>query len=168
MVDIYSQSSNHKSHSLRYIHIIAKNVVGILNRIASLMRRKRYNMEEVSVSFDDQNLAHMIIAVDGNLIDIELVIHQINKLHDVFEVYDATHLQDKLFNGVYVQVSNRNDFKKFPIQPLNITEEKNITGVMVEKVITGVFMIKLEEAAEFYNFLNKRKYKYIRRVLSLI
>ena len=159
MSDIYSNQPQNTNHSLRYIHITARNVIGILNRISSLMRRKRYNMEEVSVSFDDENKAHIIIAVDGNMLDIELVMNQINKLHDVFDVYDASHLHLKLFNGIYVELTNKKEFEEFPIKPLKIIKDVKITGI---------FMVPIAEVTSFYNFLNKKKYKYIRRIISLI
>ncbi len=66
-LDIYADERMNLEHSLRFIYIKCKNVVGILNRVASLMRRKRYNMEEVSVFFDQENTAHMLIAIDGRL-----------------------------------------------------------------------------------------------------
>ena len=161
MADIYANGHKESDHSLRFIHITAEHVVGILNRIASLMRRRRYNMEEVSVSFDSEGLAHMIIAVDGELFDVEQVIHQIAKLHDVIDVYDATHRQDKLFNAVYVRVSDKSVFESFPEQPLKVVENQ-------KEGYTGVFALNVKEKESFEKFLDENNYYYIRRVLSLI
>ena len=160
MNDVYPHKINCIKHSLRYIHIITQNVVGILNRISSLMRRKRYNMEEVSVSFDNNNQAHIIIAIDGEILDIEQVIHQIEKLHDVKEVYDASHKKDLFFNGVYVQADSSEDIKDFPIQPVKILDR--------EKGINAVFIVSVDESPKFYEFLEQNNFSYIHRITSLI
>ena len=158
--DIYTPENLEKEHSMRFIHIIARNVIGILNRIASLMRRKRYNMEEVSVAFDDQGFAHITIAVDGRIIDVSQAMEQILKLHDVMEVSDATDQRDKLYDALYVRGRSKNDFTDFPIKPVRMICE--------DDVCSGVFIISLDESLTFMKFLRERKFSYVRRVLSLI
>lgn len=160
-MDIYANGQKNKQHSLRFIHIKAANVVGILNRIASLMRRRRYNMEEVSVSFDNEGIAHMIIAIDGELFDIEQVVHQVAKLHDVIDVYDATYKKDKLFHAIYVQASKKKIFETFPESPIKIVEND-------EGGVTGVFTVNVENKDSFIRFLTEHGFLYVRRILSLI
>ncbi|KKP37117.1 hypothetical protein A2483_03950 [Candidatus Peregrinibacteria bacterium RIFOXYC2_FULL_33_13] len=158
--DIYTNELLDKQHSLRYIMILAKNVVGILNRIASLMRRKRYNMEEVSVSFDNNNRAHILLAVDGRLIDVQHLINLFMKLHDVFEAYDATFQNEKLYNAFYVLEKNEKSFKEYPKDTVRI--------VKVNGSYKGIFMVPLEETTEFLKFLRSRGSDYEHRLLSLI
>ena len=160
MTDIYAQEKTACKHSLRYIQITAKHVVGILNRISSLMRRRRYNMEEVSVSFDDEGKAHIIVAIDGSLIDIEQVIHQLEKLHDVYEVYDATFQEDEILNAVYVVVPHEKDFETFPEKPLKI--------IQIHNGVKGVFSLSIKDSPAFFQFLSKKQYHYTHRVLSLL
>jgi len=90
--DIYTTDEQaEKQHSMRYISITVTNATGILNRILSLMRRKRYNMEEVVVTFDRKNnKAEIVLAMDARAHDINHVIQQIRKLHDVHSVKDIT------------------------------------------------------------------------------
>lgn len=161
MNDLYSNGIKHYPHTLRFIHITAKNVIGILNRVASLMRRRRYNMEEVSVSFDDTGLAHIIVAVDGEVLDVEQVMHQIIKLHDVVDAYDATHLTDKLFTAIYVTVKDKKIFETFPEPVLKIVEDD-------KDGFTGIFSISLGKTAAFIEFLHAHKYPFIRRVMSIL
>ena len=156
--DIYGSKKQNSSSSLRYIHIDANHVVGILNRITSLMRRKRYNIEEVSVSFDDKKSAKILLAIDGELFDIEQIIHQINKLNDVIDVYDATHLKESLYDVVYVKTTI--DFSLFPIKPDKI--------IKYENDFKGVFLIPVNKTAQFIQFLHENNYSYVRRILSLI
>lgn len=157
---IYSNDKNEELSSLRYIHIITKNIVWILNRIASLMRRKRYNMEEVSLSFDNDNKAHFIIAIDWELFDIQQIINQIDKLYDVYEVYDATHLKHEFFNAFYVTVINENEFDNFPFSNISLIKRWN--------KMKWVFMLSLENSIKFTKFLNDNEYYFIKRLVSLI
>lgn len=157
---VYWEQTIYWASSLRYIHIITKNVVWILNRIASLMRRKRYNMEEVSLSFDNENKAHFIIAVDWALLDVQQVVNQIDKLYDVYQVYDATHLHNEFFNAFYVMVSSEDEFKDFPFKTISIVKKWNKAK--------WVFMLSLEDSKKFSKFLDGKDYSYIRRLVSLI
>lgn len=86
--DIYTTDEHGQNqHSMRHISIQVSNVTGILNRVLSLMRRKRYNMEKVVVNFDRKNnTAEIILAMDAKTHDINHVIQQIRKLHDVHGV----------------------------------------------------------------------------------
>lgn len=158
--DIYSAELLDKQHSLRYIHITCKNVIGILNRIANLMRRKRYNMEEVSVSFDNQNRAHILIAVDGRTIDIQQLIHLLQKIHDVFDAYDATHLRNQLFNAFYIHSKDKKIFDSFPISFVRVVKK--------EKGYIGIFMVTLDDTKKFIEYLRKKRCFYEHRLLSLI
>jgi len=90
--DIYTTDEKaQKEHSMRYISVTVNNVTGILNRIVSLMRRKRFNIEELKVTFDRKNnTAEIILAMDARAHDINHVIQQIRKLHDVHAVKDTT------------------------------------------------------------------------------
>lgn len=90
--DIYTTDEHaQKEHSMRYLSVTVSNVTGILNRIMSLMRRKRFNIEELKVTFDrKKNTAEIILAMDAQTHDINHVIQQIRKLHDVHAVEDVT------------------------------------------------------------------------------
>lgn len=159
-VDIYSDEALGADHSLRYLHIIARNVVGILNRIASLMRRRRYNMEEVSVSFDGQGRAHIVIAIDGRLHDVNHVIQQLRKLYDIYDVYDATHEHGRLYHAVFVQVKDESRFDTFPIAPDKVVE--------MEDGLHGIFTLPLEEMPTLLRFLDEEKIPYWRRIMGIL
>ncbi len=160
MDDIYAQELIDQEHSRRYIHVTVKDVVGILNRIASLMRRKRYNMDEVSVSFDNKGLAYILIAVNGQLLDVQQVINQIHKLHDVVDVYDCTHKIDALYNAIYVTAETEEELCQFVFQPVFTVKDNG--------VYKGIFSISLKKTPEFLKDVIKKKYKYVKRIVSLI
>lgn len=158
--DIYSIELIDKHHSLRYIHVVTRNVVGILNRISSLMRRKRYNMEEVSVSFDSHNKAHILVAVDGRLIDVVQLIHLLQKLHDVYDAYDVTEERDKMYNAFYVLGDSTDEFNGFPIPAVRV--------IRYDGNYKGIFMVQLQETPTMIKYLAKNGYDYEHRLLSLV
>jgi len=157
--DVYTTEQHAKEHSLHFINIKVRNVVGILNRIASLMRRKRYNMEEVSVSFESNDTAYILVAVDGRLVDVTQVMHQIEKLYDVISAQDVTDQKDKLYNAIYVDAMDERALAELPQKPLRI--------VFAENGVKGVFMLSLEETAPFISALTNNKLRSIRRVINL-
>lgn len=159
-LDIYSDEKLSLEHSLRFLHVTTKNVVGVLNRVASLMRRKRYNMEEVSVAFDLEGKAHMIIAIDGRLIDVQHAIKLVRKLYDVYAVEDITHKYNRIYNVVHVEVKEEEEFQQFPSYPERI--------VYQEDCMKGIFILSLEETTDFMRFLLEGKYNYSRQILGLI
>jgi acetolactate synthase small subunit len=159
--DIYSSERQEINHSMRYISIRVNNVTGILNRIMSLMRRKRYNMEEVSVTFDRKHKkADIILAMDARVNDVNHVIQQIRKLYDVYTVLDITEEADKVFHILDVKLKSASVLKSFPRKP-----EKTVAR---GKKRYGLFFVPLSELQDFTAFLKKGKYEYGERVMGLI
>ena len=65
---------------------------GVLNRVASLFRRRGFNIESMAVGPTDQEgLSRMTIVVDGATTVVEQVEKQLYKLIDVVKVDDITH-----------------------------------------------------------------------------
>jgi acetolactate synthase regulatory subunit len=160
MEDVYPNESIQRESALCYISIVAPNIIGILNRISSLMRRKRYNMEEVSVAFDQDNMAHFLIAIDSNEHDIEQVMNQLDKLHDVVSVENVSDRTDKLFYAIYVDSTEKHVFNAFPFPPVDV--------VKLEEGFKGVFMVNLEKIGIFSQYLRASNLSYVKRILSLV
>ena len=158
--DIYGHGSCSIDQSLRYIHIVCRNVVGILNRISSLMRRKRFNMEDISLFFASDDYAHFCIMVNGDKEDVEQMISQIHKLHDVIQVKDVSDKKDDLYNDFYVMVHDEAEFANFPIQPLKVVRE--------EDGFKGLFIISIKDIPTLKEFLDKEGYHYAHRLVHLL
>ncbi len=158
--DIYTDDDRRQiEHSMRYISIKVNNVTGILNRVMSLMRRKRYNMEEVSVTFDRKTKrADIILALDARVNDVSHVIQQIRKLYDVYEVKDITEVVGKVIHILDVKTSEE-QLAKFPRKPEKTVDRK---GHHV-----AIFLVPLIELAEFAKFLKEGDYEYGERVMGL-
>ena len=64
---------------------------GVLNRMASLFRRRGFNIESIAVGHSEvPNLSRMTIIVNGSTAMVEQVRKQVDKLVDVVKVSDIT------------------------------------------------------------------------------
>jgi len=64
---------------------------GVLNRVASLIRRRGFNIESIAVGHTElARISRMTIVVDGTASSVEQVRKQLDKLIDVVKVSDIT------------------------------------------------------------------------------
>ena len=64
---------------------------GVLNRMASLFRRRSFNIDSIAVGHSEiPNLSRMTIVVNGAATMVELVRKQLDKVIDVVKVSDIT------------------------------------------------------------------------------
>ena len=64
---------------------------GVLNRMASLFRRRSFNIESIAVGRSEvPNLSRMTIVIDGAATMVEQVRKQLDKVIDVVKVSDIT------------------------------------------------------------------------------
>jgi acetolactate synthase-1/3 small subunit len=65
---------------------------GVLNRVASLFRRRGFNIDSITVgSTETEGISRMTLVVDGATTQVEQVEKQLYKLIDVVKVSDITH-----------------------------------------------------------------------------
>ena len=70
---------------------IVNNRPGVLNRVASLMRARNFNIESLAVShLDDPEISRMTITLHGDDVNVEQAAKQLYKLIDVLKVQDVT------------------------------------------------------------------------------
>lgn len=68
---------------------------GVLNRVASLFRRRGFNIESIAVgSTEEAKVSRMTIVVDGATTTVEQVRKQLEKIIEVIKVADIT--QDEM------------------------------------------------------------------------
>ena len=70
---------------------IVLNKPGVLNRVASLMRARNFNIESLAVSHTDQpDISRMTITLHGDDVAVEQAAKQLYRLIDVLKVQDVT------------------------------------------------------------------------------
>jgi acetolactate synthase-1/3 small subunit len=81
-----------RGESHRHVLVaIVLNKPGVLNRVASLMRARNFNIETLAVSHTDQaEVSRMTITLRGDDVAVEQAAKQLYKLIDVLKVQDVT------------------------------------------------------------------------------
>lgn len=70
---------------------LVENKPGVLTRVASLFRRRGFNIESLTVGHTDSpDISRMTIVVDANKTDATMVEHNLYKLVNVIDVHDVT------------------------------------------------------------------------------
>jgi acetolactate synthase-1/3 small subunit len=70
---------------------IVNNRPGVLNRVASLMRARNFNIESLAVShLEDPGISRMTITLRGDDVNVEQATKQLYRLIDVLKVQDVT------------------------------------------------------------------------------
>jgi acetolactate synthase-1/3 small subunit len=70
---------------------IVLNKPGVLNRVASLMRARNFNIDSLAVSHTDQpDISRMTITLHGDDVAVEQAAKQLYRLIDVLKVQDVT------------------------------------------------------------------------------
>src|SRR5436190_23799489 len=71
--------------------VYVDNKPGVLNRVASLFRRRSFNIESLTVGHTHQpGISRMTIVVDGGTTDVNQVVLQLSKLIEVIKVSEIT------------------------------------------------------------------------------
>lgn len=70
---------------------LVENRPGVLNRVASLFRRRNFNIESLNVGHtDNAEISRMTIVVDSDQVDARKVEANLYKLVNVIDVHDVT------------------------------------------------------------------------------
>jgi acetolactate synthase-1/3 small subunit len=73
------------------IVVLVANRPGVLNRVASLFRRRGFNIESISVGLTEKKgVSRMTIVVSGDAAMVEQVRKQLDKVIDVIKLSDIT------------------------------------------------------------------------------
>jgi len=111
---------------------------GVLNRIASLFRRRGFNIESITVgSTEEARVSRMTIVVDGATTAVEQVRKQLEKVIEVIKVADITHDQMVARELVLVKVKATAQTRSEIIQIVDIFRG-NIVDVSSDSVLIEV------------------------------
>jgi acetolactate synthase-1/3 small subunit len=78
-------------HAPHVLVALVENKPGVLTRVASLFRRRGFNIESLTVGHTDSpEISRMTIVVDANKTDASMVEHNLYKLVNVIDVHDVT------------------------------------------------------------------------------
>lgn len=91
--------------------LLVANEPGVLNRISSLMRRRRFNIESISAGHTEKKgLTRITIVVNTEKTDVEQVMKQLYKIIPVIKIRDLT--DENIFTAEVVIAKIKADAKK--------------------------------------------------------
>ena len=111
---------------------------GVLNRVASLFRRRNFNIESLTVGHSETpGISRMTLVVEGDDRTIEQVQKQLHKLINVIEVRDVTHVPTVVRELALIRVHAP------PPRRAEVTELVNLFRAKVVDVAHDSLMIEI-------------------------
>lgn len=88
---LIDHSNGHTRKSPHVLMALVENKPGVLTRVASLFRRRGFNIESLTVGHtDNPDISRMTIVVDANKTNATMVASNLFKLVNVIDVQDVT------------------------------------------------------------------------------
>ena len=116
---------------------------GVLNRVASLFRRRGFNIDSLAVgTTEERGISRMTIVVDGDDGVVEQVEKQLYKLIDVVKVSDLTHEDTVMRELALIKVSAT------PQQRREVLDLVEVFRAQTVDVTPTSMMIQIVAAAE--------------------
>ncbi len=141
-----------KWNNIKYINIIAQNDVWVLNRIANLIRKRNYNIDDMNLTFDNEWKAHFLVWFHSEKVEIDQIMNQLSKLYDVIDIEKIEDLV-RIKKNYYVYSKDKNDFDNFSEKPIKVVE---ITNTFV-----AIFLLDFYTDLKFKKELDKSWLKYL-------
>lgn len=108
---------------------------GVLNRAASLFRRRQFNIDSIAVGHTEvEGVSRMTIVVDGTVVSVEQVRKQVAKLINVIKVLDITEEDMVARELVLIKVKATPETRSEIMQVVDIFRAK-IVDVAADSVI---------------------------------
>ena len=89
------------------VSVLVNNQYGVLNRVTSMFRRRRFNISALSVSETESNeFSRITVTFDGEDIAKDQLINQLYKLPDVYSIKDLTNENAVKSEMLMIKVGN--------------------------------------------------------------
>lgn len=115
LIDRIEAQQNPTKHTLV---ALVENKPGVLNRVASLMRRRNFNIDSLAVgTTEDPAVSRMTIVIDASKTNAAMVERNLYKLVNVIDVQDVTNLPTVVRELALIKVrvndaTNRGEIKQ--------------------------------------------------------
>jgi len=126
------------NNNLNTLVALVEDKPGVLNRVASLFRRRSFNIESISVGHTEQPaFSRMTIVVNGDAAMVEQVEKQLRKVIEVVRVTNITHEPIVVRELALIKVKAAPSSRSEIIQIVDIFRA-NIVDVAADSVIVEV------------------------------
>ncbi|MCU0520622.1 MAG: acetolactate synthase small subunit [Anaerolineae bacterium] len=112
---------------------------GVLNRVASLFRRRAFNIESLAVGHTEKpGISRMTIVVDSSRTDVEMVVQNLLKLVNVIRVEDVTEVPTVMRDLALVKVRSGDGATRAEIMQLVDTFRARVVDVGLKTLMVEV------------------------------
>jgi acetolactate synthase I/III small subunit len=126
------------AETARVLVALVENKPGVLTRVASLFRRRNFNIESLTVGHTDSpEISRMTIVVDATRTNSSMVSHNLLKMVNVIDVQDVTYEPSVMRDLALIKV--KTDHRtRFEIMQLVEVYRAKVVDVCSESVIIEV------------------------------
>lgn len=118
---------------------LVENKPGVLNRVASLFRRRNFNIDSLAVgTTDDPAVSRMTIVVDASRTSAAMVERNLYKLVNVIDVQDVTHVPTVFRELALIKVRVANTQKRSEIGHLADMFQSRVVDVKKDTLIIEI------------------------------
>ena len=122
----------------RVLVALVENKPGVLTRVASLFRRRNFNIESLTVGHtDSEEISRMTIVVDATRTNASMVKHNLLKMVNVIDVQDVTYSPAVTRDLALIKVKTDHR-SRFEIMQLVEVYRAKVVDVCPESVIVEV------------------------------
>ena len=112
---------------------------GVLNRVASLFRRRAFNIESLAVGHTEQpGVSRMTIVVDSASTDVEMVVQNLYKLVNVIRVEDVTEMPTVMRDLALIKVRAGGGSARAEVMQMVETFRARVVDVGLETLMVEV------------------------------
>lgn len=117
---------------------LVENKPGVLNRVASMFRRRNFNIDSLSVGTTESNqVSRMTIVVEGDEQTVDQAVKQMYKLVNVIQVTDVTRLPTVNRELALIKVATTSETRGEIMQLVNVYRA-NIIDVAMDSMVIQI------------------------------
>ena len=136
LIDRIEAQKNPIKHTLV---ALVENKPGVLNRVASLFRRRNFNIDSLSVGMtDDPTVSRMTIVVDASKTSASLVERNLYKCVDVLDVHDLTNVPSVIREMALIKVNIADTHKRSEVKQIADMYEARVVDVASDSLMLEI------------------------------
>ena len=130
--------SKRGKETTRVLVALVENKPGVLTRVASLFRRRNFNIESLTVGHTDSpDVSRMTIAIDATRTNAVMVQRNLLKMVNVIEVQDVTHAPAVFRDLALIKVQADNQARFEIMQLINVYRAR-VVDICADSIIIEV------------------------------
>lgn len=119
--------------------VLVEDKPGVLNRVASLFRRRAFNIESLTVGHTEKpGVSRMTIVVDSAHTDVEMVVHNLYKLVSVIRVEDVTEMPTVMRDLALIKVRAQDGATRAEVMQMVDTFRARVVDVGLQTLMIEV------------------------------